>query len=353
MFNEILDSFGLDLKSAQVTPYGSGLINHTWKVITCDAEYILQKINTYVFKNPHAIDDNLYQLKQYIAKKEPEYLFVSPLTNLAGNTLLQVNGEYFRLFSFVKNSHSVDVVENPSQAYEVAKQFGRFTKICNGFDVDLLQYSLTDFHNLELRLSQFKEALRTGNQDRIAEVTPEIEVLMSFSVIADIYSALIKEGKLIKRVIHHDTKISNVLLDENEKGLCVIDLDTVMPGYFISDVGDMMRTYLSAANEEEKDLTKVNVRTDIFAAIFSGYMEEMGALLGEEEKELFIYSGKFMIYMQALRFFTDYLNNDVYYHTTYPKQNLVRAKNQIKLLEEYVAAEETFKGIMRDPAPCV
>src|SRR5690606_16193853 len=133
---------------------------------------------------------------------------------------------------------------------------------------------------------------------------------------------------------------------QHGKGSCVIDLDTVMPGYLISDVGDMMRTYLSPANEEVQDLNQVSVRLEMFRAIFEGYMSELSDKLTATEKELFIYSGKFIIYMQALRFLTDYLNNDTYYGAVYPEHNLSRAKNQIKLLEEYIGAEKDFEKII-------
>ena len=135
------------------------------------------------------------------------------------------------------------------------------------------------------------------------------------------------------RVTHHDTKISNVLFDENGKGICVIDLDTIMPGYFISDVGDMFRTYLSPANEEVKDFNAIDVRDDFFRAIVQGYVSTMGTELTEEEKRLILYSGKFIVYMQAMRFLADYCNNDVYYGARYEEQNFVRAGNQLQLLK--------------------
>jgi Ser/Thr protein kinase RdoA (MazF antagonist) len=136
------------------------------------------------------------------------------------------------------------------------------------------------------------------------------------------------------RVTHHDTKISNVLFDKNDNCICVIDLDTVMPGYFISDVGDMMRTYLSPAGEEEKDLSKIQARREFYDAIVNGYNSEMADKLTETEKQYFLYAGKFMIFMQAIRFLTDHLNNDIYYGAKYEGQNFVRANNQAKLLQE-------------------
>lgn len=148
------------------------------------------------------------------------------------------------------------------------------------------------------------------------------------------------------RVIHHDTKISNVLFNDHNKGLCIIDMDTVMPGYFISDVGDMMRTYLSPANEEEKEVDKIQVRDDFFTAIAQGYIGELKNELTQTEKQHVVYAGEFMIYMQALRFLTDHLNNDVYYGARYEGHNWVRAHNQVVLLQKYMAKESLFHHII-------
>ena len=148
------------------------------------------------------------------------------------------------------------------------------------------------------------------------------------------------------RVTHHDTKISNVLFDESGKGICVIDLDTIMPGYFISDLGDMFRTYLSPANEEVKDFNAIDVRDDFFRAIVQGYVSTMGTELTEEEKRLILYSGKFIIYMQAMRFLADYINNDVYYGARYEEQNFVRAGNQLQLLKILTDKTEILQKIV-------
>jgi hypothetical protein len=145
------------------------------------------------------------------------------------------------------------------------------------------------------------------------------------------------------RVIHHDTKIGNILFDQNKNGLCVIDLDTVMPGYFLSDTGDMLRTYLCSANEEETDLSKIRISEVNFYAVYGGYLSAMKPIFTEAEKSYFIYSGKYMIYMQALRFLADFLNGDIYYHATYPGQNLVRAQNQLTLLDAFISFEDKFQ----------
>jgi thiamine kinase-like enzyme len=183
-------------------------------------------------------------------------------------------------------------------------------------------------------------AIRTGDPERIAATKDLAKFLVDRNGIVDMYAYILKDPYFKKRVTHHDTKISNVLFNQEGKGVCVIDLDTVMPGHFISDVGDMMRTYLPPANEEEKDLEKVQIRPEFYKAIIEGYRDQMGSQLSEKERSSFLYAGKFMIYMQAIRFYTDHLNNDAYYGARYEGHNLMRARNQVKLLEELEKREK-------------
>jgi thiamine kinase-like enzyme len=174
-----------------------------------------------------------------------------------------------------------------------------------------------------------------GNKERINETQELVQYLLQQIRIVDEFESLKNDFKI--RVTHHDTKISNVLFDEQDKGLCVIDLDTLMPGYFTSDVGDMFRTYLSPVTEEENDYAKIEIRPSFYNAIVDGYLSEMEEELTTTEKQSFAFAGQYIIYMQALRFLTDYLNNDIYYGCKYPTHNLVRAGNQIELLKKFIA----------------
>lgn len=347
MFNTILPAFGIDEKKATVVAFGSGLINNTWLVKNGQSSYILQRINHTIFRNPEAIAKNIGAIAAYLSQHSPGYFFVAGKKNIDGNDLCYLPREgYFRMFPFVQQSHTIDVVNNPSQAFEAAQQFGRFTKMLAGFPAHELHITLPDFHNLELRYQQFKQAVLTGNNKRIAQSKGAIAFLQQQVAIVDTYTTIRVHPEFKVRVTHHDTKISNVLFDEQEKGLCVIDLDTVMPGYFISDVGDMLRTYLSPVSEEEADFSKISIRDDYFKAIADGYLGEMGTALSREEKQHFVYAGKFMIYMQALRFLTDYLNNDVYYGAKYEEHNFVRAGNQIVLLQRLTEKEAALSAMV-------
>lgn len=349
MFNNILTRYALNPEHFSVQPFGSGLINHTWMICTPDGQpcYILQKINSAVFKQPEAIAANIESLGNYLKHHSPGYLFAGTLPTAAGEHLcINEKNEYFRLFPFIARSHSIDMVHTPEQAFEAARQFARFTNLLSGFDASSLQITIPQFHDLSLRYQQFNAALTRGNSFRIQDSEGLIVYLQQQQHLVETYERIKKDAGFKLRVIHHDTKISNVLFDEGHKGLCVIDLDTVMPGYFISDVGDMMRTYLSPVSEEEKDLNKITVRDEFFTAIASGYLGEMQHALTAAEKQHFVYAGQFMIYMQALRFITDHLNNDVYYGARYDGHNFIRAQNQAVLLQQYTAKEGLFNKII-------
>jgi len=343
MLNEVLSNFGLNPSGYQIQAFGSGLINHTYKISGEKETYILQEINSEVFKSPKDIAENMASMQKYLNYLYPGYLFVGTLPS-ADFLFESDNGKYYRLFPFVKGSQTINFVNSKKEAFEAARQFGRFTYLLRDFDLNSLNYTLTNFHDLPLRFDQFKLSARIASKDRMEEASSEIKQVYSHYDILETYKSILINKEIPVRAIHHDTKISNVLFDDQENGLCVIDLDTVMPGYFWSDVGDMMRTYLSPANEEETDLSKITIREDVFRAVCKGYLSEMAEILTLNERKYFTFSGKLMIYMQAIRFLTDYLNNDIYYSSKYEGHNLNRAKNQFTLLNAYIIAEEKFKN---------
>ncbi|MFY7839500.1 MAG: phosphotransferase enzyme family protein [Lacibacter sp.] len=344
----VLPFFGWQQAPLSIEPFGSGLINSTWKVTAASGEaFILQRLNMQVFIQPEHIAANIQQIADYLQQHTPGYLFAAPVQALNGTTLVAVEGSgCFRMFPFVKGSVTKDVVATAAEAYEAALQFGKFTHLLSGFNEAQLHTTIPAFHDLSLRYQQFLKALKHGNANRIAEAKEQIEQVRNLVSIVEQYEAIRSNPGCKLRVTHHDTKISNVLFNEQGKGLCVIDLDTVMPGYFISDVGDMMRTYLSPVSEEESDYSKIVIRTDIFESIVHGYFEQMKTDLSADELNLFVYAGKFMIYMQAIRFLTDYINDDVYYGARYPMHNLVRAGNQLVLLQQLLANETALHEIV-------
>lgn len=343
----ILEAYGLTHKNINIQQIGSGHINGTYLLTKqpSNEKFVLQYINTNVFTNPEAIASNIQAVANFLSSNFPTYLFPAPLLTLDGRNMAVNQGEFWRLSPFVEHTIALDTLSAPVQAYEAAKQFGKLSKLLNDFDSSGLQATVVGFHDLELRFQQFETALAQANLQLKASAAAEIKLASDFQYILSTYQQL--KNHLPNRVMHHDTKISNVLLDKDTyKGVCVIDLDTLMPGKFISDLGDMMRTYLCEFSENETDLSKIEIREDYFSAMIEGYLFEMGSILTNKEKEAILFSGKYIIYMQALRFLSDYLNGSVYYPIHYPTQNLDRTKNQFKLLQELVDNEVKLQEII-------
>lgn len=340
--NSILQQFGSQFQNASLEPISGGLINQTWKVSAKGESFVLQRINDTIFKEPAKIATNVRLLADHLASIGSDYFLVSPIRTERGEELAYETGKgYFRLTPFVKNSKTIQVVETPEQAYEAALQFGKFSSTFSDFDAKQLHVTIPNFHDLAYRYKQFENALLTGNPQRISACSEEINQKRSYARLVDEYNRILRNPVFKLRVTHHDTKISNVLFDLNNKGVCVIDLDTVMPGYFFSDVGDMMRTYLSPTNEEETDFSKIEVRPMFYHAIVQGYSEGMKGALSIEEQNSFFLAGQILIYMQSLRFLTDYFNNDVYYGAQFEGQNLIRAQNQLSLYSAFVRARKS------------
>jgi Ser/Thr protein kinase RdoA (MazF antagonist) len=345
---DILKTFGFSFDTVSLQQIGSGHINRTYLLSTqSEQKYILQNINTHVFKDPYAIANNIKAVAAYLKTNYPNYLFPAPIATTKSELMFHFNDEYWRLLPFVANTTAFDTLSDPKQAYEAAKQFGKLSRLLNNFDTALLKPTIPGFHDLKWRYEQFTFALSNADEQLKANAKEQIELALNLHYIVNYYRSFEQSKNFPNRVMHHDTKISNVLLDTaNFDGICVIDLDTLMPGKFISDLGDMMRTYLCAFSENETDLSKISIRLDYFKATIEGYLSEMADILTETEKELILFSGKYIIYMQALRFLTDYLNGSIYYPFSYPEQNLDRAKNQFELLSELFENEKILQDII-------
>ncbi|WP_431294036.1 phosphotransferase enzyme family protein [Pedobacter sp. P26] len=349
--SEVLEAYGYTKENTKITQIGTGLINRTYLLSPSNEEqkYILQNINTSVFKSPQAIANNLKAIGDYLNFNYPEYLFIKPVSTTRGEEMAHIRHEYWRMLPFVPNTISLDVLADPKQAYEAARQFGKLSRLLDKFDARILRPTIPGFHDLGLRYEQFMFALNQADETLKQAAKAQLSNALTHKYILDYYNSYVHRDDFPDRVMHHDTKISNVLLDsKTNEGVCVIDLDTIMPGKFISDLGDMMRTYLCAFSENETDLDKIKIRLPYFEAMIKGYLSEMKSILTEMEKELILFSGKYMTYMQALRFLTDFLSGNKYYPTTYPNQNLDRVKNQFKLLYELSVNEKELQGVIEE-----
>lgn len=312
---EVLAKLGIE---GPAVPIGSGHINKTFKV----GSYILQKINTNVFKDPNIIASNLEKASRHLALNHPDYLFIAPLKNIA------VNGDHWRLYPYLENTYTIDEAKTVDQAYEAAKAFGKFGKFMKGVDLSGFKPTIERFHDLQLRYEQFTQALKGADEKTKAACADAIGLAISNKHIVDHYNSVIKSNTLKPGIFHNDTKINNVLFDPKGKALAVIDLDTVMEGYFIYDLGDLVRTLVSPVSEEEKDLDKIVVRKEFYNAVIEGYLSEMN----DVDKSLASFAGQMMTYIMAIRFLADFLRGNTYYHVTYADQNLVRARNQLRLV---------------------
>lgn len=344
MIEEVLSAYGFT-HNVSVTPHGTGLINRTWVVRKGNDQYILQQLNHQIFTHPEYVAENIEMVGEYLSEHYPDIVFPRPVRSLSGESLINIGQNYYRLFPFIADSVTIDVAHTPEQAFEAARQFGGFTRMLSKFPTGRLHETLPDFHNLSLRYTAFRDALAKGLKDRIATANQLIGYLEAQHPLVTRYEEILADPGFRRRVTHHDTKISNVLFDKRGHGICVIDLDTVMPGYFISDVGDMLRTYLCPVSEEERDMSHIHIRPEYFEAIVRGYLEEMSGILTPIEKASFVYAGEFMVYMQALRFLTDYLKGDVYYGSRYEGHNYVRAANQATLLKRFQEQEHSLRAI--------
>lgn len=338
----ILQAWGLDETKFEVQKIGSGHIHQTLKLEGEDS-YVIQKLNTSVFKDPELIEKNIGLVREHLSKHKPDYLFLASIPTLE-NKNVHFDGEnYWRLTKFVVNSTTIDIVENTEAAYEAARAFGELGKNLDGISIDDFEESIVNFHNLDFRFEEFKTALANGLKDRKEKASSLIDFYLTNDSILKTYQDILSQKTLPLRVQHHDTKINNVLLDKGSfKALAICDLDTLMPGYFISDLGDMVRTYTSLESEDSTNWDEVRIRPDYYEALINGYLSEMDEALTSKEKENLHYAGQFMIYMQGLRFLSDYLQGDTYYPVKYDLHNFDRAKNQMVLLEslqEYLAAK--------------
>lgn len=335
--SEILAVWGLT--SSAVTPMQGGLIHRSWKVETDAGLYLLQQLNTRVFTQPEHIHENIRRVKAHLAAHYPEYLFPTPLSLKNGEDLFRKKaGACFRLIPFVQDAHSYQVAVSENLAYEAAFQFGKLTSLLTEFDATTLHQTIPGFHDLSLRVRQLDAAIETASPDRLSHAADALQTIKQYKSLEARYASMLNDPNFPLRVMHHDAKISNVLFDAKDRGICVVDLDTLMPGRFISDVGDLLRTFLSPVSEEEQDLSRIEVRKGFYDAIVAGYCDAMRDALTESEKNAFVFAGQCMIYMQAVRFLADFLNNDRYYGAQYHQHNLIRAQNQLTLLQRFSEA---------------
>lgn len=346
---DILKHFDLDIEPSV---YGNGHINDTY-IIHSNPNYILQKINKNVFTNPPAVMENILGVTEFLREKisaaggDPDRETLTLICTTDGKPYYEdEDGEFYRMYKYIENAKSYDIVESPVQLYHAAKAFGKFQNMLADYPADKLNETIVDFHNTKARYEQFKTALANDKAGRAKDVPDEIKFVLDREADAGIVVDAIADGRIPLRVTHNDTKLNNVLLDtETGEGVCVIDLDTVMPGSLLYDYGDALRFGGSTGAEDEKDLDKIWFNMENFEAFTKGFMEELPSMT-EEERKLLPFSIKLMALECGSRFLADYLNGDVYFKTHYPEHNLDRCRTQFKLVADIESKMDELNAIV-------
>ena len=341
----VLKGFAIEGEVKSIAPYGEGHINSTFLVETTVKNYILQKINTVVFKQPENVMNNILLVTEHIEKKGALSLCVIK-TNDAEPMLKTEDGCY-RVYDFIENSLTLQKAENAQDFRNAGFSFGEFQKALSDFDASKLNETIARFHDTPNRFENFKKAVEENKSGRLDSCRAETEFVLERK---DTYDKVIKalaDKSIPLRVTHNDTKLNNILMDpETRKGKAVIDLDTVMPGSMLYDFGDSIRFGASTAAEDEKDLDKVHFDIELFRAYAEGFLSALGDSITDKERELLPYSAYLMTIECGMRFLTDYIDGDVYFATKYPEHNLVRCRTQFKLAYEMQQQEKEMSKVI-------
>ena len=327
---EIALAFDIKGKIKEIKPLGNGLINDTFRVcMDGPDDYVLQRINNAIFQDVELLQHNIDCATAHIRKKGGMTLTFIPC-KATGKTYWTDGETYWRVAVFIRDAYTFETV-NPEYSYYAGKAFGAFEAMLSDIP-DKLGETIPDFHNMELRARQLHEAVEADKVGRMAE--PEVQAilkdLLPYEEEMCKAERMYREGVLPKRICHCDTKVNNMMFDAKGNILCVIDLDTLMPSFVFSDFGDFLRTAANTVAEDDPAIEKVDFKMDIFEAFAKGYLES-ATFLTPVEKENLPYAACLFPYMQAVRFFTDYINGDTYYKIKYPEHNLVRTRNQVAL----------------------
>ncbi|MDR6944046.1 phosphotransferase enzyme family protein [Mucilaginibacter pocheonensis] len=359
--SEIVSNFCIEGNIAAIVPYGSGHINDTFHVKNANPElpgYLLQRINHHVFENVPALMRNVQlvtgHLKQKLAQipgsnPDKEVLTIVLTTN--GQCFhADTDGNYWRMYWFLTNTRNYDLVLTEQQAYEGGKAFGKFQFLLSDLDAGLLSETIPDFHNIAARLDRLNKVVSADQKNRVKDVLPELAFVIKRADSMVAVMDLGKEEKLPLRIIHNDTKFNNILLDMNDHEQCVIDLDTVMPGYVAYDFGDAIRTIINTAPEDEEDLAKIDLSIPLFKAYSEGYFKNAAGFLSDTEIKSLSMGVLLIAFMQGVRFLTDYIDGDIYYKIRFPEHNLQRTRAQFQLLKKLEEKYDLLDEIIQNAA---
>ena len=352
----VVAAFEVEGKVVDYIPFGNGHINDT-RLVTMDngVQYVLQRINKNVFKRPDLLMENYVGVTKFVRKKieemggDPLREVLNAIPTKEGKPFtIDEEGQYWRLLVYVTESMSYDQVEKPEQFYDSAVSFGDFQYMLRDYPAHTLHETIVNFHNTPDRYRQLMEAIENNAAGRLSEVSAEVEFAKARREFANTLENAHKEGRLPLRVTHNDTKLNNILVDTNTgRPLCVVDLDTIMPGYSVNDFGDSIRFGATTALEDETDLSKVNFDISLYELYVKGFIEGAKGGLTEGELEMLPIGAIMMTFECGMRFLADYLNGDTYFRIHRPSHNLDRCRNQFKLVADMEAQLDQMKAIVK------
>ncbi|HZL76251.1 MAG TPA: aminoglycoside phosphotransferase family protein [Bacteroidales bacterium] len=361
--SEIFDCFCAEGTFLRGEPFGSGHIHDTFRVETSENDkddYILQRLNNRIFKNIPELQENIERVTVHLRNKlsaipgsdlKRECLRLIP-SKEGKSWMTDKQGKYWRMYIFIADHRSYNIVDTPGKAYEGGKAIGRFQAMLADLPGEPLHETIPFFHDIEKRLEAFQNVIKADPAGRVSSIGSEIASVLRRADEMKIILRLGREGRIPRRITHNDTKFNNILLDSNNKALCVIDLDTVMPGYIHYDFGDAIRTVANTAAEDEKNLSKIKMDIELFEAYSKGYLSETCNTLNNTEKEYLAFAPRLITYTIATRFLTDYIDGDNYFKISHEHHNLDRARAQIKLVEcmedKYEAMKKIIDGLIKD-----
>ncbi|MCP4179930.1 MAG: aminoglycoside phosphotransferase family protein [bacterium] len=343
-FKKIMSKFNIYGDYVKTDPFGKGHINYTYKVLYNQSgsivPYILQKINTDIFPDPHAVTENIklvtdHQKKYYKDHHDSSRRHLTPVKSKAHKYLFEEdNGDCWRVFFCIESAVTYEIMRDREAAYKAAKAFGEFQKTLLDLPGEELKVVIPDFHNTPKRFEALDKAIENDVADRVKDVQDEINFVMDRRKDAGVLVDMYEKGKIPERIVHNDTKLNNIMFDiHSDEPICVIDLDIVMPGFMAYDFGDMVRTATSPAEEDEKDISKVTMQFPIFKSLVKGFLETLGDSMSHDEKKSLVYGAYIIALEMIVRFLSDHINNDIYFRVHREGHNLDRARTQIALLK--------------------
>lgn len=356
---EVVSRFQMGGRLVDVVPYGSGHIHDTFSVVVSESDrhgrYILQRINQHVLMSPVRLMENIVCVTRHLHDKlaaqavsDPERRVLSLVPTVeGGNCHRDAEGHYWRGYRFIENATTFDVPEGPDHAYQAARAYGCFQAALMDLPVEQLHETIPDFHDTRKRYDVLVEAIESDRHDRAKAVRDELLFVREREAMVDVLVALNADGILPTRITHNDTKLNNVMIDDaTGEGICVIDLDTVMPGLFLYDYGDCIRGAVGMCDEDESDVLTSGIDLGLYKAITEGYLSAVGGVLSPREIELLPLAARLMTLESGMRFLTDYLDGDVYFKTQREHQNLDRCRVQFAHVQAMEDRHDEIKSIV-------